>query len=74
MMTRRAVVTGLGTVTALGLGHQGLWEGVLRGQSTVRSLTRFDPTPYRSRMAAEIDIDMASYLDRKQIKRLDRFT
>ncbi len=74
MMTRRAVVTGLGTVTALGLGHHNLWEGVLRGKSTVRSLTRFDPTPYRSHMAAEVDLDVTAYLDRKQIKRLDRFT
>ena len=73
MMTRRVVITGIGTVTAIGHGRQGLWEGVQRGESAVRSLTRFDPLPYRARMAAEVEFDVAAYLDRKQLKRLDRF-
>ena len=73
MMTRRVVVTGIGAVTTIGHGRQGLWEGVQRGESAVRSLTRFDPSPYRARMAAEVTLDVADYLDRKQLKRLDRF-
>jgi 3-oxoacyl-[acyl-carrier-protein] synthase II len=36
-------------------------------------LTRFDPSPYRARLAAEVDLNVADYLDRKQLKRLDRF-
>ena len=73
MMTRRVVVTGMGAVTAIGHGRQGLWEGVQRGESAVRGLTRFDPSPYRARMAAEVQLNVADYLDRKQSKRLDRF-
>jgi 3-oxoacyl-[acyl-carrier-protein] synthase II len=73
MMTRRVVITGIGAVTTIGQGRQGLWEGVQRGESAVRSLTRFDPAPYRARMAAEVEINVAAYLDRKQLKRLDRF-
>lgn len=73
MMTRRVVITGIGAVTAIGHGRQGLWEGVQRGESAVRSLTRFDPSPYRARMAAEVDLNVAAYLERKQLKRLDRF-
>src|SRR5215470_1125954 len=73
MMTRRVVITGIGAVTAIGHGRQGLWEGVRRGESAVRSLTRFDPSPYRARMAAEVELNVADYLDRKQLKRLDRF-
>jgi 3-oxoacyl-[acyl-carrier-protein] synthase II len=73
MMTRRVVVTGIGAVTAIGHGRQGLWEGVLRGESAVRSLTRFDPSPYRAQMAAEADVKIDDYLDRRQRKRLDRF-
>ncbi len=72
-MTRRVVITGIGAVTSIGHGHQGLWEGVRRGASAVRSLTRFDASPYRARMAAEVDLNMADHLDRKQLKRLDRF-
>jgi 3-oxoacyl-[acyl-carrier-protein] synthase II len=70
---RRVVITGIGAITAIGHGRSGLWEGVLRGVSAVRPLTRCDPAPYRTRMAAEIDIDIQDYLDRKQAKRLDRF-
>ena len=73
MTTRRVVITGIGAVTAIGHGRQGLWEGVQRGASAVRGLTRFDPSPYRARMAAEVELDVAAYLDRRQLKRLDRF-
>src|SRR5215813_12505099 len=73
MMTRRVVISGIGAVTAIGHGRQGLWEGVQRGESAIRSLTRFDTSPYRARMAAEVEFNVAAYLDRKQLKRLDRF-
>ena len=74
MNMHRVVVTGIGAVTAVGLGRVGLWDGVQRGMSAVRRLTRFDPSVYRAQMAAEIDIDVHDYLDRKQSKRLDRFS
>lgn len=73
MMTRRVVVTGIGAVTAIGHGRQGLWHGVLDGKSAVQSLERFDASPYRSRLAATIDLPIEKYLDRRQRKRLDRF-
>src|SRR5262245_31216787 len=73
MKTRRVVITGVGAVTAIGLGRQELWDGVLRGKSAVRTLQRFDPSPYRAHMAAEVDICMEDYLERKQLRRLDRF-
>jgi 3-oxoacyl-[acyl-carrier-protein] synthase II len=72
---RRVVVTGIGAVTPIGTAASGLWEG-LRGQnSAVRTLTRFDPTPFRSHMAAEIpDFRPQDHLDAKRAKRLDRFS
>lgn len=73
MTIHRVVVTGIGAVTAMGVGRKALWHGVQRDVSPVRRLTRFDASPYRSQLAAEIDIDMQDYLDRRQIKRLDRF-
>lgn len=70
---RRVVITGIGAITAMGHGRSGLWQGVLHGVSAVRRLTRCDPTPYRTQMAAEVDLDVQDYLERRQIKRLDRF-
>lgn len=72
---RRVVITGIGAVTPIGHGHQGLWQGVLRGESAVRRLSAFDPRPYRSQVAAEVvDFDASPYLDKKQQRRLDRYS
>jgi len=71
---RRVVVTGIGAVTPVGVGRDGLWDGVRRNVSAVRPITRFDPAPFRSRVAAEIDcFDPLDYLDARRVRRLDRF-
>jgi 3-oxoacyl-[acyl-carrier-protein] synthase II len=70
---RRVVVTGIGAVTPIGVGTEGLWAGLRARRSAVRTLTRFDPTPFRSRIAAEInDFDPVDYLGARRAKRLDR--
>lgn len=75
MDSRRAVVTGIGCITPVGTGVQGLWEGLRRGRSAVRRIARFDPSPFRSQIAAEVeDFDPLAYLDRKRVQRLDRFS
>src|SRR3989442_10105649 len=72
---RRVVVTGVGAVTPIGTGADGLWVGLAARRSAVRVLTRFDPTPFRSRIAAEIpDFRPQDHLDAKRAKRLDRFS
>ena len=72
---RRVVITGVGVVTPIGTAAQGLWEGLESRASAVRTITRFDPTPFRSRMAAEIpDFRPQDHLDAKRAKRLDRFS
>jgi len=72
---RRVVITGIGAVTPIGHGRDGLWQGVLRGTSAVRRVTAFDPAPYRTQIAAEVlDFDPSPFLDRKQLRRLDRYS
>ena len=72
---QRVVITGIGAITPIGSGVNGLWSGVLRGVSAVRRVTRFDPSPFRSRLAAEIDdFDPHAYLEPRRAKRLDRFS
>jgi 3-oxoacyl-[acyl-carrier-protein] synthase II len=71
---RRVVITGIGAVTPIGLTAAGMWEGIKRERSAVRTLTAFDPTPYRSHNAGEVrDFTPADFLERKQVKRLERF-
>jgi len=42
---RRVAVTGLGPITAVGTGVEGLWDGLRRGRSPVDRITRFDASP-----------------------------
>lgn len=72
---KRVVITGIGAITPLGHGRQGLWKGVLAGKSAVKHLDRFDPTPYRSQVAAQInDFDPLDHLDPQRARRLDRYS
>jgi 3-oxoacyl-[acyl-carrier-protein] synthase II len=72
---RRVVITGIGAVTPIGTAADGLWTGLLARRSAVREITRFDPTPFKSRIAAEIpDFRPQDHLDAKRSKRLDRFS
>ena len=71
---RRVVITGIGCVTPIGTSADGLWKGLKRRESAVRKIRRFDPTEFRSHIAAEIDdFQAADYMDRTRVKRMDRF-
>jgi 3-oxoacyl-[acyl-carrier-protein] synthase II len=75
---RRVVITGVGAITACGGGPGdapgGLWDGIVRGRIGIRRITRFDPRPFRSQVAAQIDdFDPACYLEARRARRLDRF-
>ena len=72
---RSVVITGVGCVTPAGTGAQGFWEGLKARRSPIRTLTRFDPEPFRTRIAAEIpDFRVEDHLTKKQSKRFDRFS
>lgn len=73
-MQRRVVITGIGAITPIGTGKDGLWEGLQARRSAVGPVTRFDPSPFRSRIAAEIpDFRPGDFLEERRLKRLDRF-
>lgn len=70
----RVAITGLGPITAVGTGVDRFWDGLRARRSPVRRLTRFDASPWRSRLAAEVDdFDPTEFIDPKQARRLDRF-
>jgi len=74
MRRRRVVVTGIGAITPIGITAPTMWDGVRAERSAVRSLTRFDPSIFRSHNAAEVDDFVATdHLEAKRAKRLDRF-
>ena len=72
---RRVVVTGIGAITPIGIGVEGLRAGLRSGKSAVRAITAFDTSTFSSRMAASVEgFDPMPYLDGKKRKRLDRFS
>jgi 3-oxoacyl-[acyl-carrier-protein] synthase II len=73
-MRRRVVVTGIGAVTPVGIGREGLWQGLRAQRSAVRAITRFDASMFRSQIAAEVaDFQPADFMEDKRARRLDRF-
>jgi 3-oxoacyl-[acyl-carrier-protein] synthase II len=71
-MRRRVVVTGLGAISAMGIGVDTLWKGLLEGRSCGKLITKFDTEGYPCRVAAEIsDFDPSLYIDKKELRYLD---
>jgi 3-oxoacyl-[acyl-carrier-protein] synthase II len=75
-MTTRVAVTGVGLVTALGATREESWRRMLAGECGIRPATVFDTEGYRSRVAAEVDIDAvddgSTPLERRRRSRSDR--
>jgi len=72
---RRVVITGIGAITPIGSGADGLWSGVMANRSAVRLIDRFDASAFPSRIAAQIDdFEPADHLDPRRARRLDRFS
>ena len=73
-LARRAVVTGLGAVTPIGNDHPTFWKNLISGVSGAGPITRFDPTGFDVRIAAEVkDFDPTIGMDRKMARRMSRF-
>jgi len=74
MNEHRVVVTGLGVVTPIGVGLEEFWEGLKAGRNGISRITQFDPSDFRSHMAAEVkDFSPEEWIDGKSVERMDRF-
>ncbi|MGM0411504.1 MAG: beta-ketoacyl-ACP synthase II [Bacillota bacterium] len=74
-MDRRVVITGLGQVTSFGNEIEDLWSNLINGNSGISEITRFDTEDYASKIGAEVkNLNTKNYIDRKEAKRMARFT
>jgi 3-oxoacyl-[acyl-carrier-protein] synthase II len=70
----RVAITGIGPITAAGIGVDALWEGLRQERSPIRRITRFDPAQWRCQIAAEVaGFEAGEFMDTRAIRRLDRF-
>ncbi|MBV8974880.1 MAG: beta-ketoacyl-ACP synthase II [Sinobacteraceae bacterium] len=74
MSKRRVVVTGLGVVSPVGSTVQSAWEAILRGESGIAPVTRFDVSAFPARFGGAVrDFDVAQYIAPKDARRMDEF-
>ncbi len=72
-VTRRVVVTGLGAVCAVGNDLPTTWDNLVAGVSGVAPITRYDASPFKVGVAAEVkEFDASKHIDAKTLKHMDR--
>jgi len=68
------VVTGVGLVSALGVGTEETWKNILAGRSGIAAITQFDATGFAATIAAEVkDFDPLRYVEKREVKKMGRF-
>jgi 3-oxoacyl-[acyl-carrier-protein] synthase II len=75
MELKRVVVTGIGTISPVGSNAKETWENVVNGVCGIDLITLYDTTNFKTKFACEVkNFDAEKYFDRKEAKRIDRFT
>jgi len=73
-MKRRVVITGMGSVSSLGMGADNLWKSIKMGKCGISRIERVDVSDLPAKVGAEIkDFDPSEFMDKKEVKRTDRF-
>ncbi len=72
--SRRAVITGIGPVTCIGIGVKEFWASIRAGRSGIGRITAFDASEMNAQVAGEIHAwEPARFFSEKRLKRLDRY-
>jgi 3-oxoacyl-[acyl-carrier-protein] synthase II len=72
---RRVWITGIGPITAIGTGVDAFRAGLRAGCSPIKRIDRFDPSPFRSQVAAQVDdFDPLAWMPPKHARQMDRFS
>lgn len=75
MNKRRVVITGMGTVNAVGNNIEETWKSLLSGKSGIETVTRFDASAFNSRIAGTVkNFDPLNYFEKKEIDKNDLYT
>jgi act minimal PKS ketosynthase (KS/KS alpha) len=73
MSGRQVVITGMGVIAPGGIGVKSFWQLLTDGRTATRTISTFDPSPFRSQVAAEVDFEPEAHgLGPQEIRRMDR--
>ena len=68
----RVAITGLGVITAIGSGKEAFWEALRAGRCGIKRVDKFDPSPYPTQFAAQLNgFHFSPYIDPKWSRRMD---
>ncbi len=72
---KRVVITGLGAITPIGHSTDEYWKNLIQGVSGVDTITKFDPTPFKTHIAAEVkNFDPLQYMEKSESRKMDLFS
>jgi len=70
---RRVVIAGMGAITPLAVGVEESWKKLCAGESGIKKITQFDPSPLKCQVAGEVtDFEAADFMEAKNVRRTDR--
>ena len=71
---RRVAVTGVGLISAVGIGTEQTWKSIQEGKSGINRIGSFDASKFTTRIAGEVQgFDPLAYIEKKEIKKMGRF-
>ena len=74
-MSRRVVITGMGAISPIGNSVNDVWDSVKAGKSGAGPITRFDPSDFATKIAAEVkDFDPKEYMDKREARKMEIFS
>jgi 3-oxoacyl-[acyl-carrier-protein] synthase II len=74
-MKKRVVITGIGAITPVGLEVEKFWENVKNGNHGIKKISIIDTDNLAVHVGADIpEFNPKDFMDRKEAKRMDRFT
>lgn len=74
-MRTRVVITGMGCISPVGNDIPTMWQNIITGNSGVDRISHYDPSDYKTKIAAEVKgFDGAALFGSREARRMDRFT
>jgi 3-oxoacyl-[acyl-carrier-protein] synthase II len=74
-MKKRVVITGMGVVSALGIGTDNFWNSIKEGKNGISSVTKIDVSNMNCKVAAEIkEFDSSQFIDKKESRRMYKYS